>query len=70
MVHKITNVLDFFSWRSDLMILLRANPLLRRLEGVSHKTFLCPEMATSEAPLPMALEIGFARIKIITSCAW
>jgi hypothetical protein len=41
----------FFMWRLDFMILMRANPLLRPLEGVGHeiKTFLGPDMATSEA---------------------
>jgi hypothetical protein len=33
-VHKITNVHVFFIWRLDLIILMRANPLLGPLEGV------------------------------------
>jgi hypothetical protein len=32
-VHKITNVLVFFIWRLDLMILMGANPFGEPLEG-------------------------------------
>jgi hypothetical protein len=41
----------FFIWHLDLMVLMRANPLLRPLEwvGLEIKTFLGPEMAVSKA---------------------
>ncbi len=40
----------FFYMARDVMILMRANPLQRPLEGLGPKeTFLGPEMATSKA---------------------
>jgi hypothetical protein len=41
----------FFIWRLDLLVLMRANPVLRPLEwvGPEIQTFLGPEMAMSKA---------------------
>jgi hypothetical protein len=63
-VYKITNVPVFFIWLLDLMILMRANPLLRPLEGVD------PDILTFLDPNGIRFDpCQFARIKIIMSHA-